>query len=100
MPRMRPRFHASAPRTGIDTKNHRVLGRKDSDRLLHIALDLTGLNASRQRDARGEDLTHRVLASCPREDERDGGQQPRAIERNESGGTRLTTNPDLAVPRA
>ena len=71
---------AAFPRLGAEDDG--ILGRKECDDLIHVALDFSGLRARRQRDARGEDLAHRILASCPREDERDGGQQPRAIKRN------------------
>ena len=89
---------AAFPRLG--TENNGILGRKKRDDLIHVALDLGGLRARRQRDARGEDLTHRVLASCPREDKGDGGQQPRTVKRNQRRGARLATYPDLVVPRA
>ena len=89
---------AAFPRLG--TENNGILGRKKRDDLIHVALDLGGLRARCQRDARGEDLTHRVLASCPREDKGDGGQQPRTVKRNQRRGARLATYPDLVVPRA
>ena len=89
---------ATFPRLGA--KDGGILGRKERDDVIHVALDLGGLRAGRQRDARGEDLAHRILASCPREDERDGGQQPRAIKRNQCRGARLTTHANLTVPRA
>ena len=84
---------------GIDTKNHRVLGRKDSDRLLHIALDLTGLNASRQRDARGENLRDGIFATRPGEDEGDGGQQMSPIQAHEGRRPRLPARAPAAIPR-
>ena len=89
---------AAFPRLGAEDDG--VLGRQKRDDLIHVALDLRGLRARRQRDARREDLTHRVLASCPREDERDGGQQLRAIKRNQRRGTRFTPHSNVAVPRA
>ena len=85
---------AAFPRLGAEDDG--ILGRKQRDDLVHVALDLGGLRAGRQRDTRGENLANRILASCPREDERDGGQQPRAIERNQ----RFAPHADLAVPRA
>ena len=62
---------AAFPRLGAEDDG--ILGRKERDDFIHVALDLGGLRAGRQRDARREDLAHRILASCPREDERDGG---------------------------
>ena len=61
---------AAFPRLGA--KDDGILRRKKRDDLIHVGLDLGGLRAGRQRNARGEDLAHRILASCPREDERDG----------------------------
>ena len=62
---------AAFPRLGA--KDDGILGGKKRDHLIHVALDFGGLRAGRQRDARGQNLTDGILASCPREDERDGG---------------------------
>ena len=89
---------AAFPRLGAEDDG--VLGRKERDDFIDVALDFRGLRAARQRDARRQGLADRILASCPREDESNGGQQPRAIKRNQRRGTRLTTHANLTVPRA
>ena len=85
---------------GLGSQHDGILGRQQRNDLVDVALYLSCLGTRGEGDAGGEDLAHGILASRPREDERDGGQQLRTVERNQGRGARLATHPDLAVPRA